>query len=500
MQKLRKFVQQKWYVLFFIVVLIIAVFMRFYNYSSRWGLGYDQAHDAIIAHYAVSHLQIPLLGPFSSAGPYQTGGEWYWLLMIGTYLFPTYINGPWIFMTLFQTFFVVALILIGKELVNKKFGLIAGILAAVSPSQVSQSVNLTCTGPIALFALATIWAMMRFVRTKKSLYVFLLGLFVGTAISIHTQGATLLLVIVLTAFFVRFSIKQYGLLLFGLLLPFVPIFIAESSHGFFNTKGALQYYLHDQYKITLEMLGRRWLTYIGILWPNAIANITGGPNILGYIGLLMTFVAMAMLWIKRQFSKEWIILSLSFIGFIVGLRYVHAPLFDSYFMFVNPFVFFFIALCLSMLFQSAKLKFIAIIVLLLFVFGSLYRDNQAMAKGTNNAVVLLRWERSFLENYPGKKIDLYDYRLKNSSLSFPFLYFIQFNHNVGRNGYRIAFGTPAKENTIKHQRFPLMKGSAGFTIFDAESSTSAQLQKAGWARITPRLVYNSTELWYVKKK
>lgn len=41
-----------------LVLLIVALasFLRFYNYFSRFGIAYDQAHDALVARFAVSHF------------------------------------------------------------------------------------------------------------------------------------------------------------------------------------------------------------------------------------------------------------------------------------------------------------------------------------------------------------------------------------------------------------------------------------------------------------
>ena len=63
------------------IIVGIAFVLRFYNYNNRWGLAYDQAHDALVARYALEAGKIPLVGPFSSAGAFQTGGEWYWIIM-----------------------------------------------------------------------------------------------------------------------------------------------------------------------------------------------------------------------------------------------------------------------------------------------------------------------------------------------------------------------------------------------------------------------------------
>ena len=73
----------------FFVIIVVAVFFRFYRYEERWGLAHDQAAFAITGRYALSKHVLPLMGPFSSGGPFQTSGTWYWFVMIGTAIFPS---------------------------------------------------------------------------------------------------------------------------------------------------------------------------------------------------------------------------------------------------------------------------------------------------------------------------------------------------------------------------------------------------------------------------
>lgn len=69
--------------------------------------------------------------------------------------------------------------------------------------------------------------------------------------------------------------KALGLLILGLVLPWILVFGNDFANHFFNTKNMLRYYLHDQYKIPLEAFGRRWLSYAGVFWPTSWANIIG---------------------------------------------------------------------------------------------------------------------------------------------------------------------------------------------------------------------------------
>src|SRR5438045_1493449 len=120
-------------------ITLLAALLRFNNYSNRWGLAYDQAHDAVVARGALDQNRIPLLGPFSSAGPFQTGGEWYWLIMLGTKFNTSLVMSPWIFLTALYVLYVFLLIHLGKELFGKSYGLLLGLLASISTEQIAQS-------------------------------------------------------------------------------------------------------------------------------------------------------------------------------------------------------------------------------------------------------------------------------------------------------------------------------------------------------------------------
>ena len=68
-------------------------------------------------------------------------------------LFPSVFYGPWIFMALWSVVFVFVIMKLAYEMYGYRFSLIAGILALLSPAQLSQSVHLTNQSPLALVSL-----------------------------------------------------------------------------------------------------------------------------------------------------------------------------------------------------------------------------------------------------------------------------------------------------------------------------------------------------------
>ena len=75
------------------LVIILALYFRFYNYTDRLSIHTDNGRDAQIAKFALDNLIIPQIGPFSQA-PFFFGPWWYWFLAL-TYLLPLGVFSPW---------------------------------------------------------------------------------------------------------------------------------------------------------------------------------------------------------------------------------------------------------------------------------------------------------------------------------------------------------------------------------------------------------------------
>lgn len=502
-QKIKQFINKNWFTVSVVVIMTLAFILRFYDYQNRFGLAYDQAHDAVIARYAIEKKLIPLVGPFSSAGPFQTGGEWYWFIMLGSLLIPTLLASPWIFLTLTYVLFVFLIIKIGKKIIDTTYGLIVGLFAAVSTAQIAQSTNLTNQGPEAIVALAAVWAAVSYIKKKTPLYLFLLGFFVSLGISIHLQAVALGTLILLTILFTLHHEKGAGLrgipswrsvvaLLAGLFIPLIPILIFDVQNDFINSRNMLQYFLHDQYKIPLEALGRRWLTYAGVLWPAAWGHIIGGSTILGYIISAGTLVAVFLLLAKRKISKNILFLATSFFVMVVILRYIRTPLYDSYLTFLHPFVLLLSGWVVYLIYRKSKI--LGLLVLLIILGGSLYKDYfEITYRGDITRKIVKIWQRQLYKSYPGQKFSVYDYRYKYVDKSVPFVLYLYQEGKVSNNGVKIGLVIQTAKENFSNK---VVAGSKdGYEFIALGSSSSASLEKLNWVNVNPSYIYNSTENW-----
>ncbi|GEM_PF-811020 len=477
-------------------ILMLAFVLRFYDYQNRWGLAYDQAHDALIARYALENWKIPLLGPFSSAGPFQTGGQWYWILMAATITRPEWILSPWILFTLSSVVFVYLTIVIGKELIDYRFGIIVGALSAVSTAQIAQSLNLTNQTPLSLISLLAIWSSFRFIKTRKKIYAFSLGLLVSLGASVHLQGVALIVLPVTTFVLIGFPhLAHIFSLILGLFLPSIPILIHDVQHQFFNTKNMITYYLFNPNQITYDSLGRRWFTYLGQFWPTELAHIIGGNIFVAYFSIVLILFILTIKIYKRVLPKELWILLISSLFMVAILRYTRTPLYSSYLTFLHPFIIFIVGYVIYEVYK--KIKLVGVVIFLVITIGSIYKDIKEIRSAENfTSRQVSEWKEIILKNFPHQSFAIYDLNYARRDKSLPLTLYLDVDNKIRDDGIKIGVGIITGQKRIQH---PAIYGTpGGYQLYDLSSSGSAQLSKEGWVLVNPSEVYRSTEDWQSK--
>lgn len=478
------------------LLLALSFILRFYNFENRWGLAYDQAYSAVLARNAVSELKLPLIGPFSSAGPMQTGGEWYWFVMTGTILNPTRVNTPWVFTTLLYVFFVAFMISLGREFEGKKFGILLGLLTCVSTAQIAQSVSLTNQSPLIFSSGLALWGMIKFLKTKKLKHLFLLAFGVSLGITFHFQGVALISLLIATILITRAGIRGILASIVGFFVPLIPLLIFDLQNSFINSKNIIQYYLHDQYQVSLDVLGRNWRTYMGNFWPDAWSHIIGGHRLIGFLEIALVSFATVYSFVNKKMKRQWLIVILSFIAMVSILRYIRTPLYDSYLVFLHPFVLLLTAWAIFLVYS--KNKIVAFSLLSLILIFSLIKDSKELTYNkTNFPAEEAELKVEVLEKkYPGQKFSLFSYKYQLADQNLILNLFLDSKNLLDPSGRRIGIVSSTESAVLI---FPVIEGETLSTrLLDLNSSTSAQLKKSDWADMSPEEIYRVTQQWYTK--
>ncbi len=485
------------------LIIILAIILRFYGYDHRWGLAYDQAHDALVARSALSQHKIPMVGPFSSAGPFQTGPEWYFLIMLGTVPDPQSVISPWVFLTGLFVISIYFIIKTGEVIGGKKLGLATGLIAAISPANIAQSVNMSNQAPLAILSAFSIWAGAKYFSIKRSdglypatqnIYLFLLGIFIGLGVNMHLQGVLLVPFFFLVIIFKRPNVKGLLFGILGLAIPFIPLIIFDSTHHLINIRHMIIYYFHDQYNISLDVLGRRWTTYLGVFWLKSWSYIVGGNTIIGAATIIASIIVLTYLAIKKSLPKVIIPVTISFVISIIAIRYTRTPIFDSYIMFLHASIFLLVGFTAIFIFK--KNKIIGVVFLSILFLGSLIKDIEEIKAGTNNTAGTMKtWTNLLTSKYPGQSFEIYDYKYNTVSLSVPLSLYLSASSKSQDNGHKTGVILIRLENKHIFQHQIILGENYSYQLYDLSSSSSAELSKEGWIKVTPNSIYHATEEW-----
>ena len=151
-----------------LAIVLFGAILRFWGYPLRYGFDIDATRDAILTQYASLHNLWPMIGPASALGSFNFGPWYYYQLILFQHVVPL-AYAPWIYITLTSLAVIVVMYGIGKELLNKEFGLILALLTAVSPGQIIAGTGLSNPDLISLFAALSLLLFIRLLKSKNPL-------------------------------------------------------------------------------------------------------------------------------------------------------------------------------------------------------------------------------------------------------------------------------------------------------------------------------------------
>lgn len=492
--KVGHFLYKHWFGISISIIMLLALFLRFYNYDNRWGIAYDQARDILVAKEALRSHKIPLIGPFSSAGQFVYGPQWFWALMGMIQVYPSSLLTPWIVHTVLNAAMVLLMIAIGKEMIGNFFAIIAGLLIALSPSQVSFATNLISPSMVNIVSIISVYFFIRYIKYGKNLDMFLMSFSVATAVNIHFQAIGLFVLFLLALVFGKRNRRALAFGIAGTIIPFIPLIIFDTLNNHFESRNILDYYLHGQYKIYIP---NRWLTYAGIFWPSLWGRLVSGNWIFGYFALFLLVVLSLEAFIAKQVKKPPLAIGLSFLFIFFMLRYYRGERFDNYYIFTEPFIILLTAWTIYRVFQINRIM--GTIVAVLFFTSSMVANYALITSSTNDlGPRASRWKDLIIKTYPGKSFAMYDYGYGSPGFSLPLVLFLEKEGKIANNGYKIGFGSKPKVKVQDHKEVP--GNFWGFAIRDLNGSSSAQLTEDGWSFINPSAIYHATEEWYFDKE
>jgi len=470
------------------VIILIAIFFRFYNYSNRWGLASDQARDAILVLQALKTHSIPLIGPFSASGPFVFGPYMYWLLMIIGALFPFSFLSFWVGLGIISVIMVLVMVVIGKEIGDKSFGILLGFFTAIS-TRSDMSTNLIFSRLAGFASIISVYFLVKSIKYSRWRDYLFLGLFLGIAMNSHFQAVPLVFVLPISIFFGKRSIKNVVSLIGGFIVPFIPLIIFDLRSHFYESTHLIKYWFSPD----AGDLPTRWITYLSVTWPE-FWRVTIGGNY--YVAILLVALTSTMLLyyaLKKKINKMLGAIIIIYIFIFILLRYFTGPISIDFTAFINPFILIPIVWVLWKIKNRNKYFGLALILVVsIFTIATSYDSIvSATNYSSSNAKML---EKIIVEKFPkNSKFSIYDYKYKNTEISLPLVLYLNQDGKISDSGIRIG----VSESIIPNVQLNYFeKGRYTEFLYTLENFSDKTLTKNGWVSVDPSNVYTSIEDWY----
>lgn len=495
---IKEWIKNNKYFLILSALVLLAIFLRFYDYNNRWGLAADQARDILVSRVALKLHKLPLIGPFSASGPFVFGPYWYWLLLVPVGLFNTSFLAPWIFLTLLNVVAVFIMFLIGKKLMSTPFGLLLSLLAAVSPEEVQLSTNLIMSAFVGFLSVGIFYFFICYIKDRRLIHIACMALLCGIAINTHFEAVPLIALLPIAIIFGKKKWSHIGTLIGLFLIPFLPLVIFNfQSHSYelshiFLTNTPQQ---HMSLARTLLEIAKREIVFIThtlpILWERLIVGLR--IPLIGYVMPICFLLSVYLMHRKRLLHKEIVILLILAASILVIVGYYKGVFFQNFFAFSYPLLFICTGLICYTLYRYNK--YIGSITVGLLLVASLYADGKTIAQATNNdAIAGHALENTLIRLYPQEKFVLYNYTSLNKDKGLTLSLFLDVDNKIGRKGIKIGmayFGAPINDTVLfdDHE-------STGLQLYNLQGSSYAKLKQEGFIPYDASRVYASVEQWY----
>ncbi len=349
--------------LLIISVIILAVFLRFYNLKELAVFLADQASDSS-AVLAMTRGQFTLLGPITSVGGFHNGPIVYYL-MLPFYLFfkGAAISGT-IFQSVLQILTIPVIFVLGKKIRNIETGLLASFLFAISPLMVDYSRAAFNSYPAIFFSSVILYLYLKTREKFSALVTLLLGISLGFILQMHYFSISIILLTIIAPLLLDKNIpkvKYYLSLLIGALIGFSPFILFEIRHQFLNSKLFWEYLGIEQ--------GQNSIGYALEIWPNLIGRLLMGENTWGGVAIFVFTAIITIYLLKKQDLKNNYLqlLTLFFLIInVINIIYGHELQTHYLVVFHIPLIILF-ALALTLIFDKNKSALIGVAVILLLL-------------------------------------------------------------------------------------------------------------------------------------
>lgn len=193
-----------------LIILLLAVIVRFIYFPTNVYFGYDQARDAFISQEILKG-NFKVKGPPATFNPYVFHGALAYYIFAPFYFFsegdPSAVSA---FLRVYNALGVILIFLIASRLFNIRIGLLSSVFFAFSFEQSQYGIFLSHP-PLAILAILVFYLGLVELIFKKKAYGLILALLgLGFSIQFHISMIVLVVVFVLNMVIFRKQLPRFG--------------------------------------------------------------------------------------------------------------------------------------------------------------------------------------------------------------------------------------------------------------------------------------------------
>jgi 4-amino-4-deoxy-L-arabinose transferase-like glycosyltransferase len=380
--------RNKFEAVIFGVIILVALFLRFYNISGYMTFLGDEGRDALVIQGILVNHHIPLLGPPTSVGNMYLGPLYYYMMAVPMAVFwlnPVAAAGM---DALIGVATVCLIYYLARVWFGKEAGVVASLLYAISPVTIIYSHSSWNPNPAPFFALLAFLGFHLAKVNGNYKWLILTGGALAFAAQMHYLALILLpifgvLWLYELSLFRRHKTSGRNLLFgsLGGLITFLilmsPLLIFDLRHNFVNFHALLALLTTKNSGVSFNPLSpfsRILPIYNGTLINDYLAGSVPAVAVLTSL-LVLIPIGLALWRRSRGKAFRFSILSLSvwLILGLVGLSFYQNQVYDHYLGFLNPAPY----LLLGALIFYFKEKFrfwVALVILLILIPVNLMRS------------------------------------------------------------------------------------------------------------------------------
>lgn len=423
----------KWW---WLIIFLFALVLRFGNYDNRWALNQDEGRDASIALYANRNGVWPQVGSPSSAGPFNFGPWYFWLIMFWERVLPITM-GPWIGFTLLSVVSVICFAKVGQLVAGKEGMIITGLVATVSAGQVNGAPDMLNTVIVGFSSALAFLGMAQFMKKNNLWWGLLVGVAVGWSINVHFQSLGLLSLPLVMVLINKFSIIKRIRIVFisgiGLLLTFLPVIFFDIERRGVWIRSVIEYYTVGVKRYYVPL---RWLTELKDFWPQLFGSVTVGMANLGYIWVILGAVVVFLLWKKKEkIDNFWWAIGLSMLIQVILMRMYQGPRSGGYLYAFHGLIILISSWILINVYKFNKKIGIGLMVLMMSL--AVYSSVMEVLVYPSQAKDILAMKRK-IDASVGGKVRIFNYDNSNM-IAMPMFYLYYFENRVSEDGVALGF-------------------------------------------------------------